>query len=269
MSVAPELVTEDSVKAGTTTIATVERAADLLLHMAAQPGPDFGITELADELAVSKTAVHRLLATLRNSGMVTLNPRTRRYSLGVSALRLGLSYLGRVDVRTMGRPAMERLSERTGETATLSVMLGGHERICVDQVLPEREVILSVTMGEPFPLHAGSAGMAFLAFLPAAARAEYLASPRLASLTAHTVTAPEQLARVIDEVRERGWSESNGTRRVGAASIAAPVLSHEGFPIAAVGVCGPAERFMEHRDECVRELLLASRDLSRRFGWNG
>ena len=34
-------------------------------------------------------------------------------------------------------------------------------------MLPDREVILSVTMGEPFPLHAGSAGMAFLAFLPA------------------------------------------------------------------------------------------------------
>ncbi|MFC6152349.1 IclR family transcriptional regulator [Nocardioides yefusunii] len=263
-----ELEAADAAKAGTTTIATVERAADLLLHMASAVGPDFGITELAEELGVSKTAVHRLLATLRNSGMVTLEPRTRRYSLGVSALRLGLSYLDRVDVRRMGRPAIEDLADRTGETATLSVMLGGHERICVDQVLPDREVILSVRMGEPFPLHAGSAGMAFLAFLPAEARAAYLASPRLASLTANTVTDPARLAEIIDEVRERGWSESNGTRRVGAASIAAPVLSHEGFPIAAVGLCGPAERFLEHREECVAELLVASRELSRRFGWN-
>lgn len=253
----------------TTTIATVERAADLLRHMADGVGPDFGITELAEDLGVSKTAVHRLLATLRRSGMVHLDPRTRRYALGVSALRLGLAYLDRVDVRQMGRPAMEHLSERTGETATLSVMLGGHERITVDQVTPDREVILAVTLGEPYPLHAGSSGLAFLAFLSPEARAAYLSAPRLQSLTASTVTDPVELARMLDEIRERGWAESDGARRVGAASVAAPVLSHEGYPIATVSVCGPRDRFLANVDECREALLVASRELSLRFGWRG
>lgn len=260
---------EEARKPSTTTIATVERAADLLLHMATAPGPDFGITELAEAMGVSKTAVHRMLATLRESGMIQLDPRTRRYGLGVAALRLGLAYLDRVDVRTMGRPAMEELSERTGETALLSVMLGGHERICVDQVTPDREVIMSVTMGEPHPLHAGASGQAFLAYLGPEARAAYLAAPRLQGLTTSTVIDPVELGKRLDEVRERGWAFSDGERRAGAASVAAPVLSHEGYPIAVVAVCGPRERLIASRDACVEPLLAASRELSRRFGWRG
>lgn len=140
------------------TIATVERAVDILLHIASSPGPDFGITELAEDLSMSKAAVHRVLASLKGRGLVEVDERTRRYSLGVGALRLGLAYLDRIDVRRMGRPALETLSRKTNETATLSVLLGGHERIYVDQVTPDREVIMSVTMGEPYPLHAGASG---------------------------------------------------------------------------------------------------------------
>ena len=45
-----------------TTIATVERAVDVLMHIATSPGPDFGITEISDDLSMSKAAVHRLVA---------------------------------------------------------------------------------------------------------------------------------------------------------------------------------------------------------------
>lgn len=250
-----------------TTIATVERAADMLLHMAASRGPDFGITELAEELDMSKAAVHRVLATLRVKGLVALDPRTRRYTLGVGTLRLGLAYLDRIDVRRMGRPAMERLSERTGETTTLSVLLGSHERIYVDQVTPDREVILSVTMGEPYPLHAGASGRVFLAHMGSESTERYLTEAPLQQMTANTITDVDRMRRSLDEVRAQGWAVSDGERKGGAAAIAAPVLSHDGFPVAVVSVCGPRERLLDNLDQCRDELLEASRDLSRRFGW--
>ncbi|PVG80791.1 IclR family transcriptional regulator [Nocardioides gansuensis] len=259
---------EASANASKGTIATVERAVDVLLHIAERPGPDFGITELADDLSMSKAAVHRVMASLKSRGLVEVDERSRRYSLGVGALRLGLAYLDRIDVRRMGRPALERLSERTGETATLSVLLGEHERIYVDQVTPDREVIMSVTMGEPYPLHAGASGRAFLAFLPEETRETYLAARGLRALTDRTVVDVAELREVLDRVRSDGWAMSSGERKAGAASVAAPVLSHDGFPVAVVSVCGPEERFAAHVDECREELLKTVRNLSLQFGWS-
>lgn len=249
------------------TIATVERAADILLHFAGSRGPDFGITELADDLSMSKAAVHRVLASLRGRGLVTIDERTRRYSLGVGALQLGLAYLDRIDVRKEGRPALEDLSEATNETATLSILLGNHHRIYVDQVIPDREVIMSVTMGEPYPLHGGASGRAFLAFMPKSAQEEYLSNTKLTALTDSTVVDPVDLRGLLDEVRTNGWAVSRGERKGGAAAVAAPVLSHEGFPVAVMSVCGPAERFDEDLDRCREELLKATRALSQQFGW--
>ncbi|MFC6152333.1 IclR family transcriptional regulator [Nocardioides yefusunii] len=254
---------------GGATIATVERAMDVLLHIATTKGPDFGITELAEDLSMSKAAVHRVLASLRGRGLVDVDERTRRYSLGVGALRLGLAYLDRIDVRRLGRPALERLSQRTNETATLSVLLGHSERIYVDQVTPEREVIMSVTMGEPYPLHAGASGRAFLSFLDPVHREDYLSHVALQALTDLTVTDRDALRVSVDEVRQQGWATSAGERKSGAASVAAPVLGHDGRPIAVVSVCGPADRIASSLDRCREELLDTTRTMSRQFGWDG
>jgi IclR family transcriptional regulator, acetate operon repressor len=253
---------------GTTgaTIATVERAMDILLHIATSRGPDFGITELAEGLGMSKAAVHRVLASLKGRGLVDVDERTRRYSLGVGALRLGLAYLDRIDVRRLGHPALERLSQRTNETATLSVLLGNSERIYVDQVTPDREVIMSVTMGEPYPLHAGASGRSFLAFLPDAVREQYLAEVPLNALTERTVVDRDELRGLVDGVRAKGWAMSTGERKSGAASVAAPVLDHDGVPIAVVSVCGPRDRLEASADLCREELLSTTRALSRQFG---
>jgi DNA-binding IclR family transcriptional regulator len=55
----------------------------------------------------------------------------------------------------------------------------------------------------------------------------------------------------------------------GAGSIAAPVFEHETGPIAVISVCGPVERFRNEVDEIAPLLLEATRDLSRRLGWEG
>ncbi|NPC97644.1 IclR family transcriptional regulator [Nocardioides sp. zg-DK7169] len=249
------------------TIATVERAADVLLHFTRDPRADHGVTEVAEAMGLSKSAVHRVLSSLRHRGLVELDERTRRYSLGVGALRLGLSYLDRIDVRRLARPVLEDLSERTGETATLSVLLGERQRIYVDQVTPEREVIMSVSLGEPYPLHAGASSRAFLAFLSEAQRERYLAGGPLASVRAATIVDDEGLREDLVRVRAQGWARSAGERLDGAASVAAPVLRHDGTPAAVISVCGPASRFADDLDHC-RELLLgATRSLSTGLGW--
>ncbi|TDC98269.1 IclR family transcriptional regulator [Actinomadura sp. 7K507] len=247
------------------TIATVERAADVLMHFAEQRAATLGVTEVANALGLSKAAVHRILTSLRGHGLIELDEATRRYSLGIGAMKLGMAYLERLDVRTVARPELVALSETTSETATLSVR-SGWTRSYIDQVTPRRELIMSVTLGVPYPLHAGASSKAFLAFLSDEEIDHYLAQPALERLTPATIAGGSRLRREIAEIRDRGYARSNAERQAGAASVAAPILDQHARPIAVISVSGPIERFTEEADACASALLKTVHHLSERFG---
>ncbi|MFA1550293.1 IclR family transcriptional regulator [Actinomadura chokoriensis] len=247
------------------TTATVERAADVLMYFAEQRAATLGVTEVATALGLSKAAVHRILTSLRGHGLIELDEATRRYSLGIGAMKLGMAYLERIDVRTVARPELVALSERTAETVTLSVR-SGWTRSYIDQVTPRRELIMSVTLGVPYPLHAGASSKAFLAFLSDDEIDHYLAQPALEQFTPETVTNGPRLRREIEEIRARGYARSTAERQPGAASAAAPILDQSDRPIAVISVSGPSERFTEEADACVSALLRTVRRLSERFG---
>jgi IclR family acetate operon transcriptional repressor len=250
---------------GSKTVASVERAADILLHFTHTDRPDLGITDIANDLGLSKAAVHRLLASLRTRNLVTLDPNTRRYSLGASSLMLGLSVLNGLDVRRLASSELPLISLDTSETATCSIR-SNDVRIYVEQVTPQREVIMSVAIGRPYPLHAGASSKAFLAFMERQ-EVEHFLSQSLPKLTDSTVTNRRVLTKELKEIRARGWAQSTSERQAGAASVAAPILDHSGHPVAVLSVCGPADRFLPEAEACADRLLLSTRKLSAQLGY--
>jgi DNA-binding IclR family transcriptional regulator len=46
----------------------------------------FGVSELSDQLALPKSQVSKILATLRRHGLVTQDTASRRYSVGLRLL---------------------------------------------------------------------------------------------------------------------------------------------------------------------------------------
>jgi len=249
------------------TIATVERAADVLSAFTELDGATAGVTELSQRLGLSKGVVHRILTSLRAKGFVEIDEVSRRYSLGPAALALGLTYLQQIDVRDAARSVLRDLSEQTNETATLSVRRGDL-RMYVDQVTPQREVKMTVQLGHPYPLHAGASSRAFLANLPQRVIDEYLTHP-LASFGATTITDPAVLRADLAAVRTAGYAVSFGERQEGAGSVAAPVFDLENGPVAVISVCGPVERFRDEAEDIAPLLLDATVQLSRRLGWEG
>ena len=226
---------------------------------------DLGVTEVADELDLSKAVVHRILSSLRAKEYVELDDRTRRYRLGPRILTLGLTYLDRLDVRELARDAMHELVRRTDETATLSVRVGW-TRVYVDQVTPVRDIKMVVQLATAHPLHAGASSKAFLAFLPSQEQDAYLARP-LERITQQTLTSHGKLRRELAEIRARGYASSFGERQDGAGAVAAPLLSHDQSAAAVISVCGPVERFRAEADACAEALLEVTAEVSARLGY--
>jgi DNA-binding IclR family transcriptional regulator len=258
--------TDESAETGRR-VATIERAVDVLFLFTDDDRASLGVTEISNDLGISKAVVHRILTSLRDRDLVIADPNTRKYSLGPAVLTLAASYFDQLDVRPMAIEAMERLSQETSETATLSIR-NGFQRIYVEQVTPPLEVRMTVRTGRPYPLHAGSSSKAFLAFLSQAEQDEFFATQALDPLTAATVTDVAAFRRELDQIRQQGFATSLGERQAGAASVAAPVFDREG-PVAVISVCGPLERLRDRIAEIAVLVLDETRSLSTRLGHRG
>ncbi|MGH3348148.1 MAG: IclR family transcriptional regulator [Nocardioides sp.] len=227
---------------------TVERAI-AVLHALAQAPDDLGNNEIARRTGVNPSTVSRLLATLANDELVTRTTDTGRFRLGPRLVELGNAALARIDLRQLCRPHLERLTETTGETATLSVPYQ-QGTITVDFVQSPSSVRSVAQVGRPSIAHATATGKVFLA---------YAGSPPsgpLAPYTSRTVTDPAKLAAQLDLIRRRGWAQVVGEREDDLNAVAAPVLAHAGVLVGVVGVQGPAGRFGPKVMRGAVELLL-------------
>lgn len=247
------------------TIAGIERALDALSLFAESDGASLGVTEIAKELGLSKAVVHRILTSFRAKDFVELDETTRRYTLGPKILQLRLAHLDRIDVVGIAREVMHALSEATNETATLSLR-SGNQRVYVDQVTPQRDVKMQVSLGTPYPLHAGASSKAFLAFLRPPEIDAYL-DGGLARLTPATIVDKRVLRRELAAIRAKGYAQSFGERMDGAAAVAAPIFDRTGAPAGVVSVCGPVERFRDAADVAAALLLQRTRAASARLGY--
>jgi IclR family acetate operon transcriptional repressor len=258
---------DDEGESRSRSIAAVERAMDVLLYFGRTDQPDLGVTEIASALGLTKAAVHRILTALRSRNLITLDMSTRRYALGHAAVALGRAYLARTDVRAMAAPELKWLSGRSHETATLSLRRGD-TRLYADQVVPDQELRLEVSLGIPFPLHAGGSSKAFLAWVPDYELEAYLQRHPLEAVTDRTITDPAKLRKELATIRKRGYATSLGERQTGAASVAAPIFDHDGHVVAVLSVAGPALRFRpDTGSPVVTDLLAAAGRISEQLGY--
>lgn len=246
-------------------VTTIERALSVLDLIAASEQDDMGVTEIARELELSKAVIHRVLTTLVAREYLQADETTRRYRLGPMALVLGSAYLDQLNLRNLALPRLQELSDRTGETATLSLR-NGFSRMYVEQVTPDREIKMSVAIGRSYPLHAGSSSKSFLAFLPIEEQESYLHDRELTRLTQTTIVNADLLREELALIRNRGYAVSLQERQAGAGSVAAPILDRTLHAVGVISICGPVERFKTQLESIPPLLLATCREISRHLG---
>ncbi|QYJ16589.1 Transcriptional regulator KdgR [Rubrobacter xylanophilus DSM 9941] len=240
------------------------RVADVLLSFM-NGSEALGVSEISRRLGLSKAVVHRILSSLASRGLVTLDGGSRTYRLGPAAAALGARALAGLELRRVALPVLRRLQRETGETTTLSELVGT-ARVYLDQVPSLKEIKMTVEVGRPFPLHAGASSKAILAFAPPELREQVLAGP-LEALTPLTPTDRAELEAEISRIREAGTAVSRGERQRGAGSVAAPVIGVDGYAVGSISVCGPVDRFGEETVERMRPLVRdAAREISGVLG---
>jgi len=199
-----------------------------------------GISDLAKDLALTKSNVHRLLQTLQSHGYVRQVPLNSSYELTTKIWELGSHVIRRMDLVTLARPAMIRLAEQTGETVHLSV-LEDIDVIYLDKIESAHHIRAHTSVGSRAPAYTVATGKAMLAHMPD----DYLERfrPHLRAYTETTRTTIEALAEDIRQTRVQGFAVvPQGEWRDGIAACACAILGRSGELVGAIGISGPDTR---------------------------
>jgi IclR family acetate operon transcriptional repressor len=218
-----------------------------LLEAIAERQP-IGVSDLARVTEIDKSAAHRLAITLHLAGWLDKTD-DGRWSVAAALGRL----VRRASADTLAaslRSRLEMLRDQTGET----VMLVNIERarlLVLDVVDSQHNLRITAPVGSELPLMHSSAARAIAAHLP---------PDELAALRhAHPGFDDD---RALTAVRRRGWAINDREIVAEARVVGAPVLSDDGYPLAALIVCAPATRVsLERMNDIGRLVSSAAREV--------
>jgi DNA-binding IclR family transcriptional regulator len=249
---------------------SVARAARLMRLVTSAGAEGMSAGELARRAALTRPTAHRILAALRNEGLVDLDERTNRWMPGPELFLMGSVAASRYDITAIARDVVRSLAVRTEESAFLSVRRGD-ETVCLlreEGSFPIRSFVLSE--GVRFPLGVASAGLAILAFVPPHDVDTYFERhPRLAEEwgSAHSET---RLRARLRQTQEQGFALNPGLIVKGSFGLGAAVFDRDGQPQWALSLTGVDFRFGPERlADLGRTLLAHAHQLTTRLAAAG
>ncbi|WP_255951115.1 IclR family transcriptional regulator [Streptomyces odontomachi] len=242
---------------------TLLKGLRVLETVARSAGPR-GVSELARELELTRSNVHRTMQTLVAAGYLRASADGAGYECTVKLFELGSAVMERVDVRRVAQHYIRRLAEQTAETVHLSI-LDDAEVVYLDKVESPQPVRAYSSIGGRAPAHCVASGKALLAALPGDTLDAFLARD-LPAWTERTITDPAELARDLAQTRETGCAVNRGEWRISVAGVAAVVFDGAGRPAAAIGVSGPVDRVLPQESRYRGAVLDAAREISRELG---
>ena len=199
------------------TVAAVERALVVLDAFRKAPR-SLSFTDIVSASGLLKTSVFRLLLTLQNAGYVVRLP-DGRFQLGAVFMQFGMAYRQSFRLEDHVQPALERLVQATGESASFYVR-EGERRLCLLRVDSRQSVRDVVPAGTVQPIDNTAASQILREFREMHDLDELIA---------------DDYGRLLKSTIGKGSTPQ-------VASVSAPVFGTDGL-LGAMTLSGPRERF--------------------------
>lgn len=208
-----------------------------------------GLTEL------ERSTAHRLLTCLVEERFADRDPLTRRYRLGLEAMRLGFATLTRAPLLATYQPVLRKLARISEDTVFLLARQGDYT-VCLareDGAFPVK--IFSTRVGDIRPLGIGVGGLAILSCMPdeEITRVHGQHSAAFASAQLSAVN----LRKAVTRTRRTGYAELVDSVTEGVAGVGA-VIPDLNAPFAAISIASIKPRMSAARRAELGSLLIST-----------
>lgn len=246
-------------------IQSISRASNILKIFMNEKGP-LGITDFSKRLTLPKTTVQGIVDTLVQLNYLERDPVTSKYRLGPMLFQLGMSYASNMDIVTISKVWMERLSLKFGEPVNTG-MLVGNKIIIIFRAEPETGYAFFPQSGIVIPAHTTCIGKLILAYLDEKHRANFLKDYEYRAFTKNSIKSSKEFAEELNQVNKTGISFDNEENIKGLSGIGGPIFNHKGQLIAAFAVTGNTANIEREKKRIIDEVRSTSREVSGMLGY--
>ncbi|WP_168193522.1 IclR family transcriptional regulator [Bradyrhizobium sp. NAS96.2] len=232
-----------------------------ILRVLAQRSP-LRLTDIADTTSLNKATALRILNSLIEEGFVSRVTGAKTYELGQEARVMAVGARRSVDIAELAQPSLLRLSERSADTALLSVRSGVEALYLARSVGSHPLQPNYLQIGSRRPLGVGAGALALLVWLPDAeieAVIEVIV-PRLAKSPRIT---PKFLRERIAVARKAGHTVLLDAAFPGMGGVGVPVRDDAGEVVAALSIGAATDRIRRRETELADMLKKEAQVLAR------
>lgn len=243
-------------------------ALDLIEALSRSSAP-CGVSDLAGQLNLPKSGVHRLLGQLVEKGWAEQDPVTQRYRLSLRFALMGKRMLAEARIEDICQPILDAVARETGELVRLSCVQDRRLAWLGSAQGAPPGLMYAPSMTGRIPLHATANGKAWLSTLPEKDAVGILLQEGLTDTGASGPNAIRDLDGLVSDLRrtrESGWAIALEEAEAGIVAIAAPILPDGETAIGAVSVAGPVQRIPPERHERLAgRIRAAAAELAERW----
>jgi DNA-binding IclR family transcriptional regulator len=250
-------------------VQSLERALTILNKLSEYPD-GIQITRLSEQVRLTKSTIHRLLATLSSMNYVVKDEETDKYKLGLQVLFLSRNLLNNSDIVTVSKPFLEKLSQEVNETVHLCIEDRG-EVVYIDKIESTQTIRMYSRVGSRAPMYCTGVGKILLSDKNPDVFEEIVSKINFIPKTPSSITSKEQFIEEIEKVKSQGYALDNAENEIVLRCIAAPIFDHKGKIIASFSISGPSNRVTLEliNDSLIEKMKQYSIAISRNLGYMG
>lgn len=259
----------EKVVKGVLCLASLERGLDVLEYIAMRRS-SCSLDQISAALDIPRTSCYRLLKTLHSKGYIQLAEtigREQKWELTYKLCIFADLIEEEMSLRKLARPYMKELADAVDLFVQLGIM-SNNKVLYIDDVKRSKVLRVYAPKWSYLDVHACAAGLAIAAHLPRQHVEEIVKEHGLTKKTSKTIDDEATFYAVLEQVRQQRYAIDDEYYANGIKCVAAPIFNYSGKCVAAVGVTGHSDEFVEmgHIIEKVQE---CATKISRQMHFDG
>ncbi|GAA5104480.1 glyoxylate bypass operon transcriptional repressor IclR [Orbus sasakiae] len=201
------------------------------------------LTDLALQVGLPNSTLHRLLITLQQQGFVTQKGDLGHWYIDAKAFTVGSAFFSSRDLVSSVYPILSKLMAQVGETVNLLVFeQSSLNAVIISQVQCTELMRMVAPIGSSLPLHASGGGKALLATFTDDDVKSIIKSKGLKKYTDYTIITQQGLLDELSKIRQQGYSADLEEQVLGLHCVSAAFYDENGRAIGAISISGPKIR---------------------------
>lgn len=248
-------------------VQSVSRIFAIIEVLAAHP-KGASLQEISRESKLAKSTVHRLLASLVTLGYAVQDSFTTHYRLTLKMFELSSGIVNDLDILSVAKPHLDKLSRRTGEAVHLVIQDGVDIVYIYKAEAGAGGMRMSSHVGLRIPMYCTGVGKAILATQSYGEAERIWRKSTIRRLTEHTITDFETLVEQLKNVRLAGYATDDEENELGIRCVALSLPAINGRAEAAFSISGLVPHMNPARMADLSRMGLETKhDILRDLGW--